>query len=93
MNTALSISAVLVTLFGPFALALSGPPQTGQPMLVIVPPWKDLSSVVSAAGGQQIGPLPAMIAYSVSPNFPARLHHHGAWAVRDASRLASFCKG
>ena len=94
MNVALSLLAVVFTLFAPLGLVLSGTPMIGRPVLVIAPPLSDLGAIVLQAGGQEISPMRAplaTLAQSDDPDFIARLYRQGAWAVRDGSLLDIFC--
>lgn len=94
MNPALVIVAAFLTLAAPITVALSAGPRMGQPVAVILPPWVDADTLIARAGGQPVGPVSgpfAILAQSADPRFVNRLHANGAWAVRDAGRLAQLC--
>ena len=86
----------------PFLAALSGPvgvvfgaaPQTGTPMLVVIPPWRDAGAIVQAAGGWIIAPRAApfaVLAAADGNDFPDSLRAGGAWWVMSGDAFASIC--
>ncbi|MDJ0820979.1 MAG: hypothetical protein QNJ09_04095 [Paracoccaceae bacterium] len=92
-----AISLMLVMVFGLSVATLLGPaePMPGRPVLVIAPPWGgDASAIVTAAGGQLIGPVQAPLAAlalfdGAVPVEDMRLG--GAWGVRDGAVIARIC--
>lgn len=96
---AATIGSLLLVLFGPVAIALSGAGlersvPTVSPLLVIVPPWRDAIAVLEAAGGWPIGPQTAPLATlgTLPPSVPpGLLYEAGAWAVLDGAIIAAMC--
>ncbi|WP_102225548.1 hypothetical protein [Acidimangrovimonas sediminis] len=81
----------------PAALALR-PVQGDGPVVVIGPPWRDLSAIVGRAGAREIGPVRApfaVLAWAEDPDvrarLPATLRAAGAWVVADAAFLSQIC--
>lgn len=71
-------------------------PLSGQPVLVIFPPWVDGDALVERVGGKRIGPTLAplaLLATSDNANFEKKLQENGIWAVRDGTVLAQLCGG
>ena len=94
MKPAIIFAALCVTLVAPFGAALTLPPQAGQPVLVVVPPWQDAARMIDDAGGNEIGPFTApfaRLAISDDPRFAESLRALGSWAVRDGATLARLC--
>ncbi|KRS14000.1 hypothetical protein XM53_05540 [Roseovarius atlanticus] len=84
--------AVLFLATLPVALMMSGPAQAGRPALVVVPPWTDdPGRIIAAAGGREIGLVAAPMARLAVLERPAEAVAGGAWAVLDATALASLC--
>ncbi|QFT94514.1 hypothetical protein FIU86_16810 [Roseovarius sp. THAF9] len=76
----------------PVTLMMSGPAQAGWPALVLVPPWgADPGRIIAAAGGREIGLVAAPLARLAVLDRPADAVAGGAWAVLDATALASIC--
>ncbi len=76
----------------PVTLMMSGPAQAGRPALVLVPPWgEDSDRIIAAAGGREIGLVTAPLARLAVLDRPADAVARGAWAVLDATALASLC--
>lgn len=85
---------VLAAVSGPAIALVSAPPAEGALILVIAPPWVDVNDVVAAAQGELIGPTVApmaAMAISAEPGFSERLADAGAWAMRDATAIATIC--
>ncbi|MEQ8258495.1 MAG: hypothetical protein RH980_20825 [Roseovarius confluentis] len=77
----------------PVTLMMSGPAKAGRPALVLVPPWgADPGRIIAAAGGREIGLVvaPAVARLAVLDR-PEDAVAGGAWAVLDATALASIC--
>ena len=94
MTFPLYATAFGLTILMPLMAALHVPPRPDRPMLVVLPPWAQADRVIEAAGGRRIGPRTApfaSFAQSDDPAFIAKVHGLGAWAVRDATRLAQLC--
>ncbi|WP_425061803.1 hypothetical protein [Roseovarius confluentis] len=76
----------------PVTLMMSGPGKAGRPALVLVPPWgEDPERIIAAAGGREIGLVVAPVARLAVLDRPEDAVAGGAWAVLDATALASIC--
>ena len=76
----------------PVTLMMSGPARAGRPALVVVPPWgADPARIIAAAGGREIGLGSAPLARLAVLDRPEDATAAGAWAVMDATALASLC--
>lgn len=97
MTFRIILAGALLTMGAPGLAILTQPPQSGQPVLVLAPPWLDVDGLVTAAGGGLAGPFAApfaRLAFSPSgdsPDLARRLAQSGAWAVVDGSALALIC--
>lgn len=78
----------------PLLALFSAAPDADGPVLVIAPPWVDLTKVVEAAGGNIIGLRAApmgVLAVSADDSFQQGLKSQGVWAVLDGQTLAFIC--
>jgi len=90
----LFLAFALLIGIAPLGTILLAKPQSGQPILVILPPWLDGDALVERSGGHRIGPTLAplaLLAASRDVEFVENLRRSGAWAVRDGSVLAKLC--
>lgn len=87
---------ILFAVFAPVALLARSEPGFAGPVLVIAPPWADLSEIIETSGGRQIGPETAPMARFAASDtqqvqFELRLHRAGAWMVIQSATLADLC--
>ncbi|MGK7752592.1 hypothetical protein [Roseovarius sp. C03] len=76
----------------PVTVLMSAPARAGRPALVVVSPWgADPARIIAAAGGREIGPGSAPLARLAVLDRPEDVVPAGAWAVMDATALASLC--
>lgn len=90
------------TLFLMFLVSLTTPvlavvsttaQQNADLVLVLHAPWQSGPNIVDAAGGRAIGPLGSplsILAASEAPDFVARIHRQGGWAL-DGNIIAALC--
>ncbi|MEC7761339.1 MAG: hypothetical protein VX874_05420 [Pseudomonadota bacterium] len=88
----LTLGAVLA---GPAVVIASADPARDG-VLLVVSRWGDEAErVITAAGGQTVGPVRArfgVFATSQDPDFSDRLRDRGAWAVINGDVLAALCR-
>ncbi|WP_025052906.1 hypothetical protein [Sulfitobacter noctilucae] len=90
-NFAIAVLIGFAVLVGPLA-ALAGSPVTADSNLFLVI-GPNAAEIAAQAGGQEVGPISAPLAVIAAGGalFAQNLRGSGAWAVRDAGRLAFLC--
>lgn len=66
------------------------------PRLVIIPPWKSASDIITGSGGTLVGPYVAPFAVLASfDNNQSEQHalQLGAWAILDGRKISEICGG
>lgn len=92
MTAILFILSVFVTP----VMVLSQSPSEGGPRLVIIPPWKSASAIITRSGGALVGPYVAPFAVLASfDNSQSEQHalRLGAWAILDGRKIFEICGG
>ena len=81
-------------LVAPIAALATAQPRQGEPLLVILPPWRDADQVLARAGARPVAPVRApfaVLAVTDTDIGLQDLRSAGAWAVLHAGALSFLC--